>query len=173
MSNYIRANTAGACYFFTVVTYRRKKIFSSESNINILRDAFRQIKHNQPFEIEAMVVLPDHLHCIWALPEGDADYSSRWREIKKYVTKRLTTARNARKEGDIWQRRFWEHQIRDDKDWCNHMDYIHFNPVKHRYVEDPVLWQYSSFHKWVKKGAYTANWGASDLSKQVGKMNFE
>ena len=87
MSNYKRSNTQGASYFFTVVTCHRKKIFTAENNINILRDAFKKVKTKRPFEIEAIVILPDHIHCIWKLPEGDTDYSSRWREIKKYVTK--------------------------------------------------------------------------------------
>ena len=173
MSRYIRAKTEGACYFFTVVTYQRRKIFASEGNISILRDAFRKIKAEKPFEIEAIVVLPDHLHCLWHLPEGDADYSNRWREIKKYVTKRLTTTRNANGEGDIWQRRFWEHQIKNDQDWRNHMDYVHFNPVKHGYVNAPSLWQYSSFHKGVRQGIYHPDWGASDLTNEVKKMDIE
>ena len=173
MSNYRRSNTAGACYFFTVVTYHRKKIFSSETNVDILRDAFRKIKTEQPFEIEAIVVLPDHLHCLWKMPEGDANYSSRWREIKKYVTKRITVIRNDRQEGDIWQRRFWEHQIKDAEDWRSHMDYLHFNPVKHGYVSAPSFWKFSSFDKWVRKGAYSSDWGVSEMPKNIAKMDFE
>jgi putative transposase len=173
MSNYRRSQTAGASYFFTVVTLHRKKILTSDNTITILRDAFRKIKTEKPFEIEAIVILPDHLHCIWNMPEGDADYSNRWREIKKYVTKRITTVRNKRKAGNIWQPRFWEHQIRDQRDWRNHMDYIHFNPVKHGYVNAPVLWQYSSFHKWVKKGAYDPNWGNSEIPQHIRQMDKE
>ncbi len=173
MSNYRRSNTAGACYFFTVVTCQRKKIFSDNENIDVLRGAFRKIKKRQPFEIEAIVILHDHLHCLWKLPKADNDYSGRWREIKKHVTRQISDTRNKRNEGDVWQRRFWEHQIRDEKDWQNHMDYIHYNPVKHGYVSQPSQWPYSSFGKWVRNGVYEMNWGASHIPKNIEEINVE
>lgn len=173
MSNYRRANTPGGTYFFTLVTHQRKKIFSSEDNITILRDAFRHIKTNKPFDIEAIVILPDHIHCLWKLPAGDADFSGRWRGIKKFVTKRITKRRNQRNEGDVWQRRFWEHQIRSDEDWQRHMDYIHYNPVKHGYVDAPVNWQWSSFNKWVRHGVYAPDWGVFDAPRHIMTMEIE
>lgn len=157
MSNYRRANTPGATYFFTVVTHKRKPVFNTESAIDLLRDAFHTI----------------HIHCLWRLPENDNDFSGRWREIKKFVTQRIANVRNARNEGGIWQRRFWEHQIRNEKDWQNHMDYIHFNPVRHGYVTAAKNWQWSSFYKWVRKGAYTENWGSNVMPESIKGMEFE
>jgi len=173
MSNYRRSKTSGASYFFTVVTWKRRKIFGTERNINLLREAFRKIKSRQSFELEAIVILPDHLHCIWALPEDDSDFSGRWREIKKYVTRRISTTRNNRNESDVWQRRFWEHQIRDERDWQNHMDYIHYNPVKHGYVKAPRDWRWSSFDKWVSKGGYELNWGGNSMPRNLEGMDCE
>ncbi|HFE39493.1 MAG TPA: transposase [Gammaproteobacteria bacterium] len=173
MSHYRRATTPGATYFFTVVTHQRKNRFTNPSSIELLREAFRTIKARKPFEIEAIVVLPDHIHCLWKLPEDDHDFSGRWREIKKYVTKRMTNIRNSRKEGDIWQRRFWEHQIRNETDWRNHMDYIHYNPVRHGYVTAPGNWRWSSFHQWAAKGAYELCWGANEMPDEIKGMKFE
>ena len=115
------------------------------------------VMKDRPFAMDAIVVLPDHLHCIWKLPEGDDDYSGRWREIKKYVTGRI---RKDAKE-KIWQPRFWEHYLRDMDDWRRHMDYIHYNPVKHGLVDTPGDWAHSSFHKAVGKGWYEPDWGGS------------
>ena len=133
----------------------------------------QKIKTEKPFKIESIVILPDHLHCIWNMPESDCDFSSRWREIKKYVTKRISSERNDRNEGNVWQRRFWEHQIRDDKDWRNHMDYIHFNPVKHGLVKAPAQWQWSSFQKWAHKGVYDQSWGDSDIPANIKDLNID
>jgi len=160
MSNYQRLRLAGACYFFTVVTWQRKPIFTDNNRVELLRDALRNIKNLKPFHIDAFVVLPDHLHCIWQMPEGDADYSSRWREIKKAVSRQIDPTTNARNERRVWQRRFWEHCIRDDNDWRRHMDYIYYNPVKHGLVQRPGDWPWSSFANAVKKGWYDADWGA-------------
>jgi putative transposase len=105
------------------------------------------------------VILPDHLHCLWRLPEKEKNFSTRWRLIKRYFSMEINTAINHRKEKEVWQRRFWEHVIRDEDDWKNHMDYIHYNPVKHQLVQSPGDWQHSSFHYWVEKGIYEKNWG--------------
>jgi len=173
MSNYRRLYTSGACYFFTVITHQRKKIFSEHKNIAVLRRAFQTIKERQPFEIDAIVILPDHIHCLWQLPPGDDDYSGRWREIKKNVTRQISNRRNKRNEGDVWQRRFWEHQIRNEQDWQKHMDYIHYNPVKHGYVTQPSQWPYSSFEKWVRMGAYEAHWGVSHMPVNIKDIDVE
>ena len=163
MSNYRRATTKGASYFFTVVTKDRYPWFAEENAVNILREAYRTTIKKRPFTIDAIVVLPDHLHCIWQLPEGDADYSGRWREIKKMVSRQLDTRTNLRNERPVWQRRFWEHQIRDDNDWRNHMDYIHYNPVKHGYVKKVSSWPYSTFHRLVESGVYPVDWGDESI----------
>lgn len=159
MSNYQRIRIAGACYFFTVVTWRRKPIFIDDARVSLFREALRKVKVTRPFQIDAMVILPDHLHCLWRLPGGDADYSGRWREIKKAFSRQIDITTNHRNERMVWQRRFWEHTIRDESDWRQHMDYIHYNPVKHGLVQRPGDWPWSSFASAVKKGWYDAEWG--------------
>ena len=122
------------------------------------------VRLNQPFHIDAWVVLPDHMHCVWTLPEGDADYSSRWKAIKITFSKsmpkteRLSAVRTTKGERGIWQRRYWEHTIRGDKDYAAHVDYCHINPLKHGLVKQVADWPYSSFHALVKAGVYPANW---------------
>ena len=162
MSNYRRTILPGGVFFFTVVTQNRAPLFSTIERVALLRAAFRKVRARKPFTIDAIVVLPDHLHCIWRLPEGDGDYSGRWREIKKAVSREITGDTNARKERPVWQRRFWEHVIRDEKDWHRHMDYIHYNPVKHGYVMYPGDWPWSSFERYVKRGWYEASWGEAE-----------
>ncbi len=162
MSNYRRTRATGACYFFTVVTYKRQALFTNENNIDTLREAFRVIKNKHPFTINAITILPDHLHTIWQLPPNDANFSLRWRLIKHFVSTKINTSKNHRNEKQIWQRRFWEHLITDNNDWQRHMDYIHYNPVKHGYTNHPGKWKFSSFSTAVKKGWYDSNWGASE-----------
>jgi len=162
MSDYRRAFSAGGCFFFTLVTYKRYKYFSDEKNICLLRNAFRHVKNNHPFEIDAIVVLPDHIHTIWHLPKDDSNYSLRWRLIKNYVSTHIDTMSNHRKEKGIWQRRFWEHSIRSENDWHNHIDYIHYNPVKHGYTDHPGNWKYSSYSNALNKGWYDKSWGNSE-----------
>jgi putative transposase len=117
----------------------------------------------KPFQIDAWVVLPEHIHCIWTLPEGDTDYSGRWRAIKIHFTKALRNGESLAGGGcEIWQKRFWEHTIRDERDYRMHMDYVHFNPVRHHLVPHPADWQYSTFHKCVARGFYDASWSLRD-----------
>ena len=170
MSDYRRAFSPGGYFFFTVVTYKRQKLFLNENNIIILRKALRHVKNNNPFEIDAIVVLPDHIHTIWRLPQDDSNYSLRWRLIKHYVSTHIDATINHRKEKNIWQRRFWEHNIRNENDWRNHMDYIHYNPVKHGYVEHPRHWKYSSYSNSFIKGWYDSSWG---YSEPLNIQNFE
>jgi len=124
----------------------------------------------RPFKIDAIAVLPDHLHCIWTLPSDDEDYSIRWKEVKSGFTKQcihsskintLTPTASMVKKGEkgIWQRRFWEHTIRDERDYSMHCDYLHYNPVKHGLAAKPYEWPYSSFQRFVDKGIYQRNWG--------------
>ena len=162
MSNYRRAYLPGGVYFFTVVTFNRAPVFTNEGRVDVLRQAFRKVMAVRPFEVDAMVVLPEHLHCIWRMPEGDSDYSSRWREIKKAASRQISTDTNARNERTVWQRRFWEHAIRDEEDWRRHVDYIHYNPVKHGLVSRPGEWAWSSFGNAVSKGWYEESWGAKE-----------
>jgi putative transposase len=172
MSNYRRYHQKGACYFFTVVTYNRCRIFESKSAVELLRSATQAVMNKRKFKIDAMVVLPEHIHCIWQLPENDADYSMRWMLIKKHISTSIDSPKNHRGEKQIWQRRFWEHQIRDDDDYQKHMDYIHYNPVKHGYVKNPAEWRYSSFSKAVTDGLYEANWGEFE-PESISDMDYE
>lgn len=168
MSNYRRAYIPGGIYFFTVVTFDRAPIFINEGRVEVLRQAFRKVMAAHPFQVDAMVVLPEHLHCIWRMPEGDADYSSRWREIKKAASRQISTTTNNRNERMVWQRRFWEHTIRDEEDWRKHVDYIHYNPVKHGLSSRPGEWRWSSFSHAVTKGWYEESWGAGEPATITG-----
>jgi putative transposase len=164
MTDYRRNRVPGAAYFFTVNLQDRGSELLVK-HIEILRNAVRQTKLKLPFHIDAWVVLPEHLHAIWTLPEGDDDFSSRWQAIKMAFSRKIpageyrSASRAGRRERGIWQRRFWEHTIRDVQDYAAHMDYIHFNPVKHGLVTRPADWPYSSFHQAVSKGLYPPEWG--------------
>ena len=158
----------GRTYFFTVVAYMRQPILCLGDSMKALEETTMEVQQDRPFEIKAWVILPDHLHAIWELPDGDSDYSTRWSLIKKGFTKKLkgrheTPALNGsrikRREGGVWQRRFWEHQVRDEPDFRGHVEYIHYNPVKHGLVHSPREWKYSSFHKFVDEGLYPGDWG--------------
>ena len=176
MPNYLRARE-GNTYFFTVVTHQRQPLLCLDQSRMVLREIIEAIGALYPFRVEAWVLLPDHLHCIWTLPEGDRDYSSRWGLIKSQFSKRtradfhkealLTDSRKRHRESTIWQRRFWEHQIRDEYDFKTHCDYIHYNPVRHGLVNAPKEWPYSTFYKFVKEGAYSEDWGSSVVAFPV------
>lgn len=162
MSHYRRAIVPGGVYFFTLVTYQRRPIFSSRRSVAALGDAFRQVQAARPFVIDAVVVLPDHLHCIWRLPDNDCDYSGRWREIKKATSRRIAPCSDNRGERQVWQRRFWEHLIRDEHDWQRHVAYNHYNPVKHGLVDSPAAWPWSSFSRAVSRGWHESSWGETE-----------
>lgn len=153
MGDYRRVYVPSGCYFFTVVCWQRRPFFAEPAAIDLLREAIRSVKKKRPFIIDAIVILPDHLHCIWRLPRNDSDFSGRWREIKKHVTRKYGLT-----SGRVWQHRFWEHLLRDEEDWRRHVDYIHFNPVKHGLVQRPADWPYSSFPAAVQKGWYLPDW---------------
>ena len=175
MPQYIRYRIKGGCYFFTVVLADRTSALLTD-NITSLRAAFRKVRKAHTFEIEAIVILPDHLHCVWTLPAGDDAFSLRWRQIKSAFSRQLTDTEQRSKsrvkqgERGIWQRRFWEHAIRDEQDFRRHVDYIHYNPVKHGYVERVVEWEYSSFNRYLAQGIYPENWGGEGFDKE---LNFE
>ena len=153
---YRRATTSGASWFFTVNLADRKQDLLVR-HIDLLREVIRHIKQQHPFEIIAMVVMPDHLHAIWQLPPGDSNYPMRWSLIKAGFsrslakTERIRESRLRKRERGIWQRRYWEHLIRDQEDFNHHLDYIHINPVKHGLVTAPKDWPYSTFHRWVQQ----------------------
>jgi len=163
MTNYRRYRIDGGSYFFTVNLAERKRSLLTE-RIDALRDAFRMVKNAHPFVIDAVVILPEHLHTIWTLPQGDDDFSLRWRQIKSAFSRsiekdeRISNSRLLKQERGIWQRRFWEHAIRDEEDFNRHIDYIHINPVKHGYVQRAADWQFSSFHRYVRLGIFPVDW---------------
>jgi putative transposase len=165
MSQYIRSHTPGGTFFFTVALLERKGSLLVD-RVDGLREAFREVRRRKPFVVDAIVVLPDHLHCIWTLPPEDADFSSRWRLIKtRFLTRipageRLSARRQAKGERGIWQRRFWEHTIRDEADYATHIDYIHYNPVKHGHAKRPVDWAHSSIHRFIADGRLADDWAA-------------
>jgi putative transposase len=175
MSNYRRNRVPGGCYFFTVNLLERYQNSLLIDQIELLRTAIKQVKDNHPFHIDAWVVLPEHMHFILTLPQGDDDYAMRIRLIKTSFsrgmpkTEQRSSVRKGRNERGIWQRRYWEHTIRDDGDYASHMDYLHYNPVKHGYVTQVKDWPYSSFHNLVKLQIYAENWGGEWGSLKVGE----
>lgn len=165
MSEYRRSREAGALYFFTVVTHERRPLLIRPGMRLSLRRAIQEVRQRHPFVIHGWVLLPDHLHCLWQLPADDADFGRRWSMIKRKVSQdcpgsgALSLSRQLRGERGIWQRRFWEHLIRDEDDYRRQMDYLHWNPVRHGLVARVVDWPWSSFHRLVREGRYPADWG--------------
>lgn len=168
MPNYKRTFEPGGMFFFTLVTHHRRHLFSKPTTRECLRQAIAEEKSEHPFDLVAIVLLPDHLHCVWELPDNDSDFSKRWGHIKSRFSKlwmgiggketQISQARRNHRERGIWQKRFWEHRIRDEKDLMRHVNYIHFNPVKHGLVRCPHAWPYSSFDRWAKEGYYRHDW---------------
>ena len=170
---YRRVFVPGASYFFTLVTFERRPILSDVDAVERYRRAVRKVQAARLFIVEAEVILPDHLHMLCTLPEHDADYPARLRLIKSAFTRSITAkhfhsarsaSRAAKREQAVWQRRYWEHTIRDERDFRAHLDYIHINPVKHGLVAAPRDWPHSTFHQWVDRGAYEPWWGADDMA---------
>jgi putative transposase len=177
---YRRSQTPGAAYFFTVVTHGRKKLLCLGENPARLKQAIAAVKAAHPFSVDAIVLLPDHLHCIGTLPPGDNDFSKRWMLIKSKFTRvcddpfeaTVNSSRRDKREQGIWQRRFWEHHIRDDLDFKRHVEYSHYNPVKHGLVKTPIDWRLSSFKRFVADGKYHRDWGANgevELDADIGR----
>lgn len=165
MVRYRRNFIPGGTFFFTV-TLRDRRSHLLVDHIAALRHVFRVTRNERPFTIDAIVILPDHLDAIMTMPPGDSDFSGRWQRIKGLFTRRVVAVgvpaeRNQRGEYALWQRRFWEHTIRDDSDFSRHVDYIHFNPVKHGLVQRVSDWPYSSFHRYVRQGWLPKDWGGT------------
>ena len=171
MPTYVRWRENGATYFFTVVTYRRQRILTGSLCRTLLRRAIRSAQRRYSFDVLAFVLLPDHLHCIWRLPDDDDDFPTRWRLIKAHFTHAYlarggrdwdTTKQSQRqRRRGVWQPRYFEHRIRDEEDYVRHRDYIHLNPVKHELVDKPEDWPWTSFHRHVRLGWLDAGWPGS------------
>ena len=169
MPEYRRALIKGGIYFLTLVTYQRREIFSLPSARAFLYAAIRQTNQHHPFDEIAYCILPDHIHLIWQLPENDSNYSTRVSVMKRHFSKKYVeefglpiprdASRSKHREVTLWQRRFWEHYIRDEEDLHHHIDYVHYNPVKHGWVNRVRDWVDSSFHKFVITGNYDLDWG--------------
>jgi putative transposase len=169
---YRRVFVPGATYFFTLVTHERAPLFSDAAAINLYQRAVRKVQAARPFTLDAEVILPDHIHLLLTLPDGDADYPTRLRLIKTAFTRAmlsgqasaaLSVSRAVKGERAFWQRRYWEHTIRDERDFRAHLDYIHINPVKHGLVSAATDWPHSTFLTWVERGAYEPWWGADEM----------
>jgi putative transposase len=167
MPLYRRIFRPGGTYFLTLVTENRAPLFVDAQNRMLLHSALAECGARRPFTIEAIVLLPNHLHLLCTLPQNDLDYSGRVAAVKAYFTRSYLTfggkeqrspSRITHRRRGVWQRKFWEHTIKDQNDFNRHMDYIHYNPVKHGLVRCPHAWQHSSFSKWVAAEAYEADW---------------
>jgi putative transposase len=171
MSTYRRAWMPGGTYFFTVNLLRRRGNDLLVRHVEMLREAVRLTRSNHPFTIHGWVVLPNHLHCILELPAGDSDFAMRWQVIKRRFSLALprteyrSDTRLHRRERGIWQRRYWEHLLRDDDDYRRHMDYLHYNPVKHGLVKRVVEWPYSTFYRCVARGIYPQDWASPETEE--------
>ena len=165
---YRRTDITGASYFFTANLAEWHKRLLVE-HIDVLRQAVKLAQQRHPFEIDAIVILPDHIHTLWTLPEGDKDYPTRWMLIKTAFSRQIKNgerrnqSRVAKRERGIWQRRYWEHLIRDEQDYLRHVEYIHYNPVKHGYATKATQWPYSSIHRYIKSGVIDEHWGADEM----------
>lgn len=169
---YRRVKQLGATYFFTLVTFDRVKLFADGNLVSCWHASVEKVRKRRPFTIEAEVILPDHLHMLWTMPDYDDDYATRIRLVKSDFTKFLCArsatpsmldSRMKKGERDVWQRRYWEHTIRDDDDFRVRLDYIHFNPVNHGLAKRAADWPFSTFQSWVVKGAYDPWWGSDDM----------
>jgi putative transposase len=169
MPEYRRLYVPGGTYFFTVVTADRRPILTTDLGRRCLREAIDEVQVEAPFDVFALVLLPDHLHCVWTLPPGDADFSARWADVKAAFTKRflagggteapISESRRKKGERGVWQRRFWEHLVRDGDELKRCVDYVHINPLRHGLVRGVRDWPWSTFHRFVVGGEYSENWG--------------
>ena len=176
MPDYRRAFVAGGTWFFTVNLLQRQSSQLLVEHIELLRQVVSEVRHKYPFKIDAWVVLPEHMHCVWTLPPNDSDFSTRWRLIKSGFSRRIPKKENRsavrlrNNERGIWQRHYWEHLIRDELDFQRHLDYIHVNPVKHGWVRQVKDWPYSTFHRYVQEGVYSLDWcGVADEAIMAGE----
>ena len=182
MADYRRWYVPGGTFFFTVVTLYRRPLFRNDDARLLLGNVMRSIRDEMACTTVACVLLPDHLHCIWTLPAGDDDYSTRWKRIKSDFTQEwlrrggeespVSSAKRARGRRGVWQPRFWEHTLEDEEDLESHFDYVHYNPMKHGYVKRLAEWPWSSFHRYVAEGHYPPDWGSTEPPDLKG-LEFE
>ncbi len=172
MPDYRRWYEPGGTYFFTAVAHVRRPIFCGDMARGCLHDGIEIVRKKWPFKLVAIVLLPDHIHTVWTLPPGDARYPTRWQRLKEEFTRAYlgrggaevppSLSRLLQGERGVWQRRYWEHTVSDEEDLKRCVDYVHWNPKKHGYVDNVRDWPWSSFHRYVGWGEYTLDWGAKD-----------
>ena len=164
---YRRLRIPGGTYFFTLVTFDRRPIFADGPTVHLFLSSIEHVRTKYPFEMPAWVILPEHVHAMWVLPENDTDFALRWGLIKSRFSRQFaqlwetpapSDSRLRNRERGVWQSRFWEHYIHSDDDYNRHLDYIHFNPVMHGHVRDTGAWPHSSFQEYVAQGVYAADW---------------
>jgi putative transposase len=183
MPDYRRLFLPGAPYFFTVVTHDRRPFLTTSAARACLRDALRHVRRRRPSAIVAIVLLPDHLHTVWTLPRGDADYATRWSRAKQWFTDAFlasgapegarSASRVAKRERAVWQRRYWEHTVRDEADLERCVDYVHWNPVKHGLATRVADYPWSSFHRYVREGHYDVEWGRTNPRPETDGLPWE
>lgn len=180
MPNYTRAHFPGGTFFFTLVTHDRQPILTHAKSRRLLRHAWVSEMRARPFTLEAICLLPEHLHFIMRLSDDDGDYSTRISGIKARFTRLFLqensgdghgSGRRLKGERSVWQHRFWEHVIRDEEELIKYVDYIHFNPVKHGLVTRVADWPWSSFHRYVRRGIYPLDWGGDSLLEKFGNAS--
>jgi putative transposase len=168
MPDYRRARD-GHTYFFTLTSHRRRPILCEPLVRAVLRDKLVELRRHRPFHIDAWVLMPDHLHCVWTLPVNDRDYSARWGWLKKEVTQTIRAHAPRRiNHRKLWQNRYWEHRIKDNADLHAHYDYIHYSPVRHRLVDGPADWPWSTVHRFIADGVYPVNWAVGGIEPRPG-----
>ena len=173
MSNYRRLYIDGGTYFFTLVTHNRKPLLCLDNSLLRLKSAFQYTNKKHPFTLKGLVILPDHLHCILELPQGDHEFSIRWTMIKRFFSIAANSDVNARREKQIWQKRYWKHWIRDEADYERCLNYIYYNPVKHGYAESPIDWSHGTFRRDVRQGLYDSNWGSNTMPNRSKDLDWE
>ncbi len=179
LMDYRRNFQPGGTFFFTLVTAQRHRLFDDGAAVNLLQQVVREVKAESPFTIDAWVILPDHLHMIWTLPSADADFSPRWSKIKSQFTRRwlasggreepVSVGKRRDDRRGVWQPKFIEHTIRDEDDFIAHVEYTHYNPVKHGHASYPKDWALSSFHEYVKRGIYSMDWCCSTTQNDAAR----
>lgn len=171
MRTYIRDKTKGGCYFLTLCLENRPSSLLTD-NVELFRNAYKVTKQNHSFTLDAMVLMPDHIHLMITLPKDSDNFSVIIASLKSHFSRQInllnpdlgiSSSRQKKRESGIWQRRFWEHKIRDEIDFLHHVEYIHYNPVKHGYTGSPKDWQFSTFHRFVEQGIYDKDWGSETL----------
>jgi putative transposase len=173
MPNYRRLYLSGQPVFITAVTYKRRRIFNNPQTIQVLLETMDAVKLLRSYEMVAYVIMHDHLHLLIETPEESPNYSPIVSSIKRNFIRNYRRSLNGIDQSPIWQARFWDHVIKDDNDFEKHLDYIHWNPIKHGYVDDPIQWQWSTFSKWLGDGFYDEAWGSGEIPKNIQKMDFE